>query len=473
MGAICQIFGRPCYRLKRTGMTPHAPVTLPEFSLRDRVQSFLASGLLAAALPFLAIYYLVSRGRSQSSRRYLRERLGNLPSNLCQAAPGAIWVHAVSVGEALAIGPLLPKLRQRFLGRRILVSTTTVTGQALAAQQLDCDGAFYFPLDFAFACRRALRAIQPALVVIAETEFWPRFLREARLAGARVVVVNGRISDRSFGRYHFWRNSMRPVLAHVDRFLMQSQEDARRVRAIGAPAERVFVTGNLKYDLALPTPSPVVTWLEGELSRRPRRPVLVAGSVTAGEESLVLIAFGIVQGQWPQALLVLAPRKPERFDTAARLIEESHRKVVRRSGLRLEGASGAALDEAASVLLLDSVGELPGVYRLADAVFVGGSLVPAGGHNILEPAAFGKPPLFGPSMENFRESTAMFLKAGAGIQVNSPEDLGVAWIELIQDGVRREQMGRAARELVERNRGAAERTLEHVAAVLDATGSDP
>ncbi len=428
-------------------MTPHAPVTLPEFSLRDRVQSFLASGLLAAALPFLAIYYLVSRGRSQSSRRYLRERLGNLPSNVCQAAPGAIWVHAVSVGEALAIGPLLPKLRQRFLGRRILVSTTTVTGQALAAQQLDCDGAFYFPLDFAFACRRALRAIQPALVVIAETEFWPRFLREARLAGARVVVVNGRISDRSFGRYHFWRHSMRPVLAHVDRFLMQSQEDARRVRAIGAPAERVFVTGNLKYDLALPTTSPVVTWLEGELARRPRRPVIVAGSVSAGEESLVLIAFGIVQGQWPQALLVLAPRKPERFDTAARLIEESHRKVVRRSGLRLEGGSGAA--------------------------FVGGSLVPAGGHNILEPAAFGKPPLFGPSMENFRESTAMFLKAGAGIQVNSPEDLGVAWIELIQDGVRREQMGRAARELVERNRGAAERTLEHVAAVLDATGSDP
>src|SRR5229473_1638585 len=216
-------------------MTPHAPVTLPELSLRDRVQSFLASGLLAAALPFLAIYYLVSRGRSQSSRRYLRERLGNLPSNLRQAAPGAIWVHAVSVGEALAIGPLLPKLRQRFLGRRILVSTTTVTGQALAAQQLDCDGAFYFPLDFAFACRRALRAIQPALVVIAETEFWPRFLREARLAGARVVVVNGRISDRSFGRYHFWRHSMRPVLAHVDCFLMQSQEDARRARAAPAP----------------------------------------------------------------------------------------------------------------------------------------------------------------------------------------------------------------------------------------------
>ncbi len=454
-------------------MTHATPAGIPKLPFRARVEYFLFSLFMVLALLILGPYYLVRDLRRNKKWRGVAQRLGRLPENVLQAAPGAVWIHAVSVGEVLAVAPLLPRLRQRFPQRRIVVSTTTDTGQELAATQLASDATFYNPLDFAFSCRRALRAVHPALVIIAETEFWPRFLREARLAGARVVVVNGRISDRSFGKYYFWRNTMCPVLAHVDRFLMQSEEDARRVRAIGAPAERVFVTGNLKYDLALPAPSPVVTWLESELDRRPRRPVLVAGSVTAGEESLVLIAFGIVQGQWPQALLVLAPRKPERFDTAAGLIEESHRKVVRRSELRLEGGTGAALDDTASVLLLDSVGELAGIYRLADAVFVGGSLVPAGGHNILEPAAFGKPPLFGPSMENFRGAAAMFLNAGAALQVNSPEDLGVAWIELIQDATRRERMGRAARELVELNRGAAERSLEHIAAVLADTRSDP
>ena len=447
-------------------MTDHAPAEAPELSFRARVEYFLRSVLMGMALIVLGPYYLLRARRTRKNGRGVRERLGKLPPHLRQSAPGAMWLHAVSVGEALAVAPLVPLLRQRFPARRILVSTTTDAGQELAATKLASDGTFYNPLDFAFSCRRALRAIQPGLVVIAETEFWPRFLREAKLAGARVVVVNGRVSDRSFGGYYRWRNSMRPVLAHVDRFLMQSEEDARRARAIGAPAERVFVTGNLKYDLAPAAASPVVTWLEGELARQRGRPVIVAGSVTAGEEALVLVAFGIVQGQWPHALLVLAPRRPERFDVAASLIAESHRKLVRRSQLSLR----EPLDESTSVLLLDSVGELAGIYRLADAVFVGGSLVPVGGHNILEPAAFGKPPLFGPSMENFREMAAMFLTAGAGIQVNTPEDLGVAWIGLIQDAARREQMGCAARELVERNRGATARSLEHIAALLAPSG---
>ena len=450
-------------------MTDHAPAEAPELSFRARVEYFLRSVLMGMALIVLGPYYLLRARRTRKNGRGVRERLGKLPPHLRQSAPGAMWLHAVSVGEALAVALLVPLLRQRFPARRILVSTTTDAGQELAATKLASDGTFYNPLDFAFSCRRALRAIQPGLVVIAETEFWPRFLREAKLAGARVVVVNGRVSDRSFGGYYRWRNSMRPVLAHVDRFLMQSEEDARRVREIGAPAERVFVTGNLKYDLAPPASSAFITWLEGELGRQQRGPVIVAGSVTAGEEALVLMAFGVVQGQFPRALLVLAPRKPERFDVAASLIAESNRKLVRRSQWKLE----APLDEAASVVLLDSVGELAAVYRLADAVFVGGSLLPAGGHNILEPAAFGKPPLFGPSMENFRAMAAMFLESQAGIEVRSAEDLGVAWIELIQDGARREQMGRAARELVERNRGAARRTVEHIAELLSASGSSP
>ncbi len=448
-------------------MTDPIPAEVPKLAFRARVEYFLRSAIMALALPVFALYSLLRGRRRKRTWHSVTQRLGMLPQSVHQPAPGAIWIHAVSVGEVLAVAPLVPRLRQRFPKRRIAVSTTTDSGQELAATRLRCDFTFYNPLDFAFSCRRALRAIRPALVLIAETEFWPRFLREARLAGARIVVVNGRISDRSFGKYLFWREAMRPVLAHVDRFLMQSEEDARRIREIGAEAGRIFVTGNLKYDLAPANSTPLVAWLGGELGRQTQRPVIVAGSVTAGEEPLVLNAFGMVRSRWPRALLVLAPRRPERFDATAGLLEESHLSFVRRSDLQLDGAHAAALDLATSVLLLDSVGELAGLYRLADAVFVGGSLVPAGGHNILEPAAFAKPPLFGPSMENFREAAEMFLKAGAGLQVSSPESLGAAWIRLVQDDARREQMGRAALELVERNRGATGRALEHIASVFD------
>ena len=443
-------------------MTPRDPSGVPKLPVVARIEYFLRSILLAIGLPLVALYYLARGRRIAQHWHSLRERLGNIPEKLHQPGRGAIWIHAVSVGEALAVAPLVPLLRERLPGRKVFVSTTTDTGQELAAAQISCDGTFYFPLDFAFSCRRALRAIQPEIVIIAETEFWPRFLREAKRFGARVALVNGRISDRSFGRYRFFRNSMRTVLAHVDCFLMQTEEDARRMREIGALAERVVVAGNLKYDLGAPQAAPIGDWLEGEIGRLNRRPVVVAGSVSAGEELLVLIAFGTVQGQWPRALLVLAPRKPERFDVAARLAEESSRKVVRRSQVQ----PGSTLDESASVFLLDSVGELAGLYRLADAVFVGGSLVPAGGHNILEPACFGRPPLFGPSMENFREMAANFVQAGAAIQVRTPEQLGDAWIELIQNAARREEMGRKARELVERSRGATRRTAEQIVALL-------
>jgi len=454
-------------------MTNITPIEVPRLSFRGRVEYLLRSILLGVALPFLAGYYLLRdrRLKKKQCRLSLPERFGRLPQGLHQPARGAVWIHAVSVGEVLAIAPLVPRLRQRFPGRRIVISTVTETGQELAARQLGADATFYLPFDFAFACRRALGAIQPELVLIAETEFWPRFLREAKRAGARVAIVNGRISDRSFGKYRFWRNSMRPILAHVDLFLMQSEADARRVRAIGAAEDRVWASGNLKYDLALPATAPVVSWLEGEVEQQKRRPLIVAGSVAAGEESPVLIAFGVVQGQWPRALLVLAPRRPDRFDAAARLVEESNRRVQRRSQLSFHAAADPPLDQGASVLLLDSVGELPGLYRLADAVFVGGSLVPAGGHNILEPASFGKPPLFGPSMENFREMAAQFLRAGAAIQVSCPEELADAWVELIQNGARREQMGRKARELVDQSRGATERSLKRVAALLDVSRS--
>jgi 3-deoxy-D-manno-octulosonic-acid transferase len=260
---------------------------------------------------------------------------------------------------------------------------------------------------------------------------------------------------------------LRSVLNNAEVFLMQSETDAARVRALGADPKRVSVGGNLKYDSDLPRPTPLSRWLEGEVQRAGRRPVIVAGSVVATEEPLALIAFGVVQGDYPKALLVLAPRKPERFQVAAEFIEESHRKFVRRSDLGIAKPEGggtrgpdAHIPDDVTVLLLDSIGELASLYPLADAVFVGGSLVPSGGHNILEPASFGKVPVFGPSMENFSEISRSFLNAKAAIQVASPEDAGVAWIELLRNPQRMKEMGESARKLVETSRGATERALE-------------
>jgi 3-deoxy-D-manno-octulosonic-acid transferase len=382
-----------------------------------------------------------------------------------------VWIHAVSVGEAMAALPLAQRLKKEFPGHPIVISTTTATGQSTARGRMGfADAVFYFPLDSGGPVRRTLRAVRPAVVVILETEIWPNFLRETRRAGVPVVFVNARISDRSFRRYRFANavlfGFVRRVVANAQAFLAQSEEDAARLRDIGAPAERVFVTGNLKYDATPPAAGALAAWLQREIEQHGRRPLIVAGSVTASEESLVLIAFGILQGEQRRALLVLAPRKPERFDVAANLIAESKREYLRRSALSLNGAHPTAIGDATSVVLLDSVGELASLYGLADAVFVGGSLVPDGGHNILEPACFGKPPIFGPSMENFREIAARFLQADAGVQVRSPEDLGVAWIELVNDPDRREKMGVAAQDLVERNRGATDRAVRAIAEVL-------
>jgi 3-deoxy-D-manno-octulosonic-acid transferase len=238
---------------------------------------------------------------------------------------------------------------------------------------------------------------------------------------------------------------------------------------LGAPAERVFVSGNLKYDQALPDATPMSEWLAREVERSGRRPLIVAGSVVSSEEPLALIAFGVVQGEFPNALLVLAPRKPECFQQAADFIQESRRKFVRRSDLKVGGngdSNGAAIPPDVTVLLLDSIGELASLYRLADGAFVGGSLVESGGHNILEPAAFGKIPVFGPSMENFAEMASRFVSAKAAVQVESPEDAGVAWIELLRDPERARGMSETAKRLVDESRGATARAMEEIAKYL-------
>jgi 3-deoxy-D-manno-octulosonic-acid transferase len=448
---------------------------------------FLYRFLTAAGMLVLAPYFALRGWRRGEPSRALRERLGILTPEIFSrvAAPtsdreaharetgqyGAVWIHAVSVGEVLAAKPLVAGLKRRYPDRPIFVSTTTETGQKLARERVQsADAVFYFPLDWVVPVRWTLQAIRPALVIIMETEIWPNFLREARRAGVPVIFVNARVSERSFARFRSWRFVVGEVFAsalgHATMFLVQTAEDAKRLRAMGAPEERIEVTGNLKYDSEPPAMGAFGGWLKAEVARQERWPVIVAGSVVEEEEQAVLGAYDVVQRQWRHALLVLAPRKPDRFDAAANIVGTDGWKVVRRSKLDLT----APLDENADVLVLDSIGELAGLYSMADAVFVGGSLVPAGGHNILEPAWFGRPPVFGPSMENFREMATQFLDARAGIQVRSSQQLGKVLVQLVEEDALRERMGKAARELSERNRGATAVSLERIAGILDSKG---
>jgi len=446
---------------------------------------FIYSFLMGAAALLLLPYWLVRGLREGKYLANLRERLGlstaaldKLPADRA----GAIWIHAVSVGELLSSIALAKRLKEAYPGRPLVVSTTTITSQSLARERMPfADAIFYFPLDWNFCVRRVLFAARPSLVVVLETEIWPNFVREARRQNIPVLFIGGRISDRSFARHQryltkfgfFLRPFLRNALGNASAFLMQSERDAERIRALGAPAERVSVSGNLKYDMELPAATALSSWLEAEARRQGRSPIVVAGSVVAAEEPLALIAFGVLQGEHPNALLVLAPRKPERFEAAADFIHESRRKFIRRSQLALSGhVNGAAAGNNGSiprdvtVILLDTIGELASLYRLADGAFVGGSLVPSGGHNILEPAAFGKIPVFGPSMENFSEIASRFVTADAAIQVESPEDAGVAWIELLRNPERRQKMGENAKHLVDSSRGATDRALAEISKFL-------
>jgi 3-deoxy-D-manno-octulosonic-acid transferase len=366
-------------------------------------------------------------------------------------------VHAVSVGEVLAVSGLVAGLRARYPGRRVLVSTTTDTGQKLARERFGAENVFYYPVDFAFAIWPYLRALRPDLIVLAESEFWPNFLRLARRGGTRIAVVNARVSDRSLPRYLRLRSLWRHVLRDLDLFLAQSDEDARRLAAIGAPEARVSVAGNLKFDVQPPASLPAIEMLRRALE--PATAVVVCGSTAEGEEPVVLRAFNAVLEKHPRAVLILAPRRPERFDAVADLVAASGVRFWRRS--RLAGSESLS----GSVLLLDTIGELAALYSLASVAFVGGSLVPRGGHNVLEPAQFGVATLVGPHTENFRDIIGIF-ERGDAVRVVSREGFFGELLRLLDDAGARQQLGHRAAEVVRQQRGATERTLAALASLL-------
>ncbi len=392
---------------------------------------YLTYSLLLAAAFVVALPFYLWKGRGTG--KYLpsfRERMGGPPASLAGGDAPSVWIHAVSVGEVLTARILVAPLKQRFPSRRIFLSTTTATGRAVAERSVKgADGLFFAPFDWPSPVRKALDRVQPALLVLVETEIWPNLIHEAHRRGVRVVIVNGRISPRSFARY----------------------------RAVRGPG-RVRALGNLKYDALGDTRPPAEFGrLLGEGTTG--RPLWVAGSTVAGEEPMVLAAFRDVRARVPGARLLIAPRHPERFGEVAALVEAAGFRAERRSAL------GAAPWEG-EVLLLDTLGELARVYALATVVFVGGSLVSAGGHNILEAAVAGKPVLVGPHMENFQEIADEFQAEGALRVVLSAEELGREVAGLLADPERRAALGGAARAIVDRNRGALARTVDALAELL-------
>ncbi len=363
------------------------------------------------------------------------------------------WIHAVSVGEVMAIAPLAAQMREE--GYRVVVSTTTHTGQRLARDKFGAANVFYFPLDLGLCIQPYLRALRPKLVILAETEFWPNFLRLARTSGARLAVVNARVSDRSLPRYRRFRGLLRRALEPVDLFLAQSEEDADRLKEVGAAADRVEVCGNLKFDVAPPVETPAVTEL-GERLRASGAPILVAGSTVEDEEDYVLQAFRMVLGEYPAASLVLAPRHRERFEEVAQLLVARRFRFVRRSA---PDAAGQELGGA--VLLLDTIGELAAIYRYANIAFVGGSLVARGGHNILEPAFFARAILTGPHTENFRDILACFESRRAVVRCTT-KNLGITFLLLLREGAEREALGERARQVLAEERGATARSVARI-----------
>lgn len=389
----------------------------------------------------------------------LSERLGTIPSDLLQKIAGrpVIWVHAVSVGETQAARPLLTALKKQYPGHAILVSNTTATGRAVSAGVSEIDLCICFPFDFLPAVSRALDAVRPRVIIIMETEIWPNFTREAERRGIPVLLANGRISDRSFGRYQKFSWFFRSTLQRFSALCMQSGADRDRIVAIGALPDRTVVTGNLKHDIPV---RPVSQEEKLALRARYRIPgaatVFCAGSTRPGEEAFLIASYRELLASQDNLFLILAPRHPERCGEVVTLLESADLVYRRRSSLEGWGGEFAP----GEVLLVDGVGELMNLYGLSDFCFVGGSLVELGGHNLLEPASRGIPSVYGPHMNNFREVAALVSRYRAGVQVGSPGALTAACRNLIEDAQLRNSLGESALNMMRESGGATANHLE-------------
>lgn len=413
--------------------------------------------LLLIAFVIMLPVFLYRMFAMRKYRAGLKQRFGTLPEEIVGRLKGArpIWLHCVSVGESIAAAPLAKALKERHPDIPLVVTTVTDTGQRVVKEKMPfADAVFYLPLDLPWVVRKVVGMISPRAFVVVETEIWPNLFREMHRRGIPTVMVNGRISDRSAGRYKTASFFIEKVLRGVATFGMQSQLDADRITAAGADKGRVQVTGNIKYD----QPAAVMGRKEKESLRRELgleegERLIIAGSTHEGEEDAVIDAFRRLKAFYPELVLLLAPRHPERLGRVEDILRENGVAFVRRTL--------ATERRGEPVILLDTMGELGSLYALCDVAFVGGSLVNVGGHNLLEPAAWGKPVLFGPHMHNFREIAEKLLSAGGGRRIAGGEELERALEEMLVPETG-ESMGARGSGVVEENRGALQRTVEMV-----------
>jgi 3-deoxy-D-manno-octulosonic-acid transferase len=415
--------------------------------------------LVIAALPLFAVRLAREKGFGER----LKQSFGFLPS--AALAPVAhkdcLWLHAASVGEIVATSPIIREIRRQLPGIPVLVSVVTANGYEMAKRIIpEADSIIFFPLDLPWLSKRVITRIRPNMFVLVETELWPNFLFACRDLAIPVMMVNGRISDKSVGNYRYLFTILDRMLETVRRFCMQSTIDAQYIIRLGAKPRRVFVTGNTKYDQ---THTEVSAAEREEIARLLKLPaggkVIVAGSTHKGEEEFVLAAFNKVRESLPGICLVLAPRDNLRGGEVASLAAKQGLTVVRRTELD-------ATTKSHDVIVLDTIGELGKIYSIGDVVYVGGSLVATGGHNILEPAAHGKPVIVGPHMFNFKDSYALFSGRGACDTVYDSADLGDKLLALLSDDAARAAMGEKALAIIKENQGAAARSVQHIWEVL-------
>ena len=421
---------------------------------------------LLAATVIGAPWWLWKMATTHKYREGLGERLGStrrVKSLIASdRARPVLWLHAVSVGEVLAVSRLVGELDCAFPQFRLLISTTTRTGQDLARQRFGDNRVFYCPLDLPWATRAYLNVLQPQLLILAETEFWPNVLNGCFRRNIPVAVVNARISDRSWPRYHALKSLWRPFLTRLSRVLAQSQIDAERLRVLGCVQERVSIAGNLKFDVRAAT--------EGDATRLLKNlgsglRIVVAGSTLEGEEAALLQAWPQLLAADPNLALVLAPRHPERFAGVAALLGQSGISWIRRSDWRSQSADAIEPLRPGQIVLLDTIGELASVYSLSSVAFVGGSIAPAGGHNPLEPAQFGVPIIMGPNYANFRAITEDLLDSQA-IRIARPGELAQTLINMLEDRREAEAMGARAQHVFEHQAGATARCVQAIRELL-------
>ena len=416
------------------------------------------------ALPYFLYRLVVEKGFVHRFRQSMglvhREEINPVANTNC------IWIHGASVGEMVAISPLVKEMKNIMPERKVLVSAVTVGGYDMARQIMpEADAIINFPLDLPWVASSMVRRVRPGIFMMVETELWPNFLRAIRERSIPVMMVNGRISEKSAKNYRYLFSLLRDMLNTISRFCMQSSIDAKYITQLGADPEKIFVTGNTKFDQTYAeVSSEDLANYKTELGLgEDAWPVIVAGSTHRTEEEAVLTSFTALRKKYPRARLIIAPRKLNRIEE----IKKVNAKFGYEMGFRSKLKEMEGLRPEFPVLLLDTIGELGRIYALGDIVFVGGSLVRYGGHNVLEPAAHAKPILVGPSMEDFKDSYSLLSKAGACRMVADADGLTEAFLEIARDDVLRKKMGAASIQIIRENRGAALKTIHYLTDLLE------